>query len=110
MEGWSHPELGRRFDRSESWSKSIVSRGLARLRLELDETLNEPQSHAAPCRPVTRTSPQTAGSTTDRRPVATHQRRARPQSAPAHRPPHRTTALASGFPPYVERRGGTRNE
>src|SRR3546814_3252424 len=29
MEGWSHPELGRRFDRSESWSKSIVSRGLS---------------------------------------------------------------------------------
>src|SRR3546814_8923949 len=28
MEGWSHPELGRRFDRSESWSKSIVSHGL----------------------------------------------------------------------------------
>ncbi|WP_417472515.1 RNA polymerase sigma factor [Luteimonas mephitis] len=37
MEGWSHPELGRRFGRSESWSKSIVSRTLARLRLELDE-------------------------------------------------------------------------
>ncbi len=36
MEGWSHPELGRRFGRSESWSKSIVSRGLSRLRIELD--------------------------------------------------------------------------
>jgi len=36
MEGWSHPELGRRFGRSESWSKSIVSRGLSRLRTELD--------------------------------------------------------------------------
>ncbi|HEY9540387.1 MAG TPA: RNA polymerase sigma factor [Luteimonas sp.] len=48
MEGWSHPELGRRFDRSESWSKSIVSRGLSRLRLELDEPLNEPHSHDDP--------------------------------------------------------------
>lgn len=38
MEGWSHPELGRRFGRSESWSKSIVSRGLSRLRLELDKS------------------------------------------------------------------------
>ncbi len=32
MEGWSHQELGRRFGRSESWSKSIVSRALAQLR------------------------------------------------------------------------------
>lgn len=32
VEGWSHVELGRRFGRSESWSKSIVSRALARLR------------------------------------------------------------------------------
>ena len=32
MEGWSHPELGRRFGRSESWSKSIVHRALAQLR------------------------------------------------------------------------------
>jgi len=36
MEGWSHPELGKRFGRSESWSKSIVSRGLSRLRAELE--------------------------------------------------------------------------
>lgn len=38
MEGWSHPELGRRFRRSESWSKSIVSRELARLRTDLEGT------------------------------------------------------------------------
>lgn len=37
MEGWSHPELGRRFGRSESWSKSIVSRSLGQLRRELEE-------------------------------------------------------------------------
>lgn len=37
MEGWSHPELARRFGRSQSWSKSILARGLARLRSELDE-------------------------------------------------------------------------
>jgi RNA polymerase sigma-70 factor (ECF subfamily) len=35
MEGWSHPELAERFGRSPSWSKSIVSRALARLREEL---------------------------------------------------------------------------
>src|SRR3546814_8511108 len=38
MEGWSHPELGRRFGHSESWSKSIVSRGLSRLRLDRKST------------------------------------------------------------------------
>lgn len=32
VEGWSHQALGRRFGRSESWSKSIVSRALAQLR------------------------------------------------------------------------------
>lgn len=32
IEGWSHTELARRFGRSESWSKSILSRALARLR------------------------------------------------------------------------------
>ena len=37
MEGWSHPELARRFGRSQSWSKSVLARGLARLREELDE-------------------------------------------------------------------------
>jgi RNA polymerase sigma factor (sigma-70 family) len=36
MEGWSHTELARRFGRSESWSKSILSRSLARLREELE--------------------------------------------------------------------------
>ena len=39
MEGWSHPELARRFGRSQSWSKSVLARGLARLRDELDDTL-----------------------------------------------------------------------
>ena len=42
MEGWSHPELGRRFGRSESWSKSIVSRTLSRLRLELEDRHDDP--------------------------------------------------------------------
>lgn len=32
VEGWSHQALGRKFGRSESWSKSIVSRALAQLR------------------------------------------------------------------------------
>lgn len=36
MEGWSHPELGERFGRSPSWSKSIVSRALTRLRDDLE--------------------------------------------------------------------------
>lgn len=35
MEGWSHPELGERFGHSASWSKSIVSRALMRLRDDL---------------------------------------------------------------------------
>lgn len=35
MEGWSHPELAARFGRSQSWSKSIVSRALAKLRDEI---------------------------------------------------------------------------
>jgi len=37
MEGWSHEELARRFGRSPSWSKSILSRSLARLREHLDQ-------------------------------------------------------------------------
>ncbi|MBS7458945.1 RNA polymerase sigma factor [Coralloluteibacterium stylophorae] len=37
MEGWTHAELAQRFGRSESWSKSILSRALQRLRSELDE-------------------------------------------------------------------------
>lgn len=32
VEGWSHRELGERFGHSESWSKSLVSRALQRLR------------------------------------------------------------------------------
>ena len=35
MEGWSHPELAKRFGHSPSWSKSIVSRALAKLRGEI---------------------------------------------------------------------------
>jgi len=35
MEGWTHPELGERFGHSASWSKSIVSRALMRLRDDL---------------------------------------------------------------------------
>ena len=37
MEGWSHQELGQRFGRSESWSKSIVSRALRRLREQMHD-------------------------------------------------------------------------
>jgi RNA polymerase sigma-70 factor (ECF subfamily) len=37
MEGWTHAELGTRFGQSASWSKSIVSRALERLRRELHE-------------------------------------------------------------------------
>ena len=36
MEGWTHPELGERFGRSASWSKSIVARALMRLRTDLE--------------------------------------------------------------------------
>lgn len=36
VEGWSHTELAKRFGHSESWSKSILSRALARLRDDLD--------------------------------------------------------------------------
>lgn len=35
MEGWTHAELGERFGQSPSWSKSIVSRAMSRLRDEL---------------------------------------------------------------------------
>jgi RNA polymerase sigma factor (sigma-70 family) len=36
IEGWSHAELAARFGRSESWSKSVLSRSLARLREHVD--------------------------------------------------------------------------
>lgn len=41
MEGWSHEELATRFGRSPSWSKSILSRSLVRLRGELDPGAND---------------------------------------------------------------------
>lgn len=34
VEGWSHRELADRYGRSESWSKSLLSRAVARLKLE----------------------------------------------------------------------------
>lgn len=37
MEGWTHAELAARFGQSPSWSKSIVSRSLARLRDDLEQ-------------------------------------------------------------------------
>lgn len=37
MEGWSHRELGRRFGRSESCSKSAIARALGQLRGEIEE-------------------------------------------------------------------------
>jgi len=39
MEGWSHRELADRYSRTESWSKSILSRALARLKSLSEETL-----------------------------------------------------------------------
>jgi RNA polymerase sigma-70 factor (ECF subfamily) len=36
VEGWSHAELAERFGHSPSWSKSLVSRALSRLREELE--------------------------------------------------------------------------
>ncbi|TDK32609.1 RNA polymerase sigma factor [Luteimonas terrae] len=36
VEGWTHAELAQRFGRSESWSKSIVSRALQQLRAHPD--------------------------------------------------------------------------
>lgn len=48
MEGWSHPELAERFGRSQSWSKSVLARGLARLRDELEEApMPRTDTHAA---------------------------------------------------------------
>ncbi len=41
MEGWSHPELAKRFGRSPSWSKSIVSRAMARLRDDLQTGVDD---------------------------------------------------------------------
>ena len=41
MEGWTHEELARRFGRSESWSKSIVSRALAQLRAHAMENRDD---------------------------------------------------------------------
>lgn len=38
VEGWTHAELAARFGRSESWSKSIVSRALQQLRTEIGIT------------------------------------------------------------------------
>ena len=36
MEGWSHPEIAVRFGRSQSWSKSILSRALNKLREDIE--------------------------------------------------------------------------
>lgn len=41
VEGWTHVELGRRFGRSESWSKSIVSRALAQLRAQVEREIHD---------------------------------------------------------------------
>jgi RNA polymerase sigma-70 factor (ECF subfamily) len=41
MEGWTHPEIGARFGRSQSWSKSILARSLAHLREYLEEQGSE---------------------------------------------------------------------
>ena len=41
VEGWTHKELALRFNRTESWSKSIVSRALSQLRNEISTTRNQ---------------------------------------------------------------------
>lgn len=38
MEGWSHRELAQRYGCSESWSKSLLSRSVARLKLDWEHT------------------------------------------------------------------------
>lgn len=38
MEGWSHPEIAARFGYTESWSKSLLSRSLSRLRSWMEES------------------------------------------------------------------------
>ena len=43
MEGWSHEQLAERFGRSPSWSKSIISRALQRLREDLDHPAEPPR-------------------------------------------------------------------
>lgn len=40
VEGWTHPELAERFGRSESWSKSIISRVLQQLRTRVSSEQN----------------------------------------------------------------------
>lgn len=37
LEGYSHPEMAALFGRSESWSKSVLSRAIQRLRHELEQ-------------------------------------------------------------------------
>ena len=41
VEGWSHTELAQRFGRSESWSKSLLSRSLALMRQWVQEESRE---------------------------------------------------------------------
>lgn len=40
VEGWTHRELAERFGRSESWSKSLVARTLARLNEMIEEDVD----------------------------------------------------------------------
>lgn len=42
VEGWTHAEIGTRFGQSPSWSKSIISRALQRLRTALDAATDMP--------------------------------------------------------------------
>lgn len=42
VEGWTHAEIGMRFGQSPSWSKSIISRALQRLRTALDAATDMP--------------------------------------------------------------------
>ncbi|MCF7222458.1 RNA polymerase sigma factor [Marilutibacter chinensis] len=47
VEGWSHTELAERFGRTPSWSKSLLSRALLRLRGSLDAAADAPPTEHA---------------------------------------------------------------
>lgn len=53
MEGFSHAEIGSRFGQTEGWSKSTLSRSLARLReLGMMDQDSRPAVESAPPRPL----------------------------------------------------------
>ncbi|QDH69352.1 RNA polymerase sigma factor [Marilutibacter alkalisoli] len=50
VEGWSHTELAERFGHTPSWSKSVLSRALNRLRETLDEVPDDAPDTSPPLR------------------------------------------------------------